>query len=155
MITYVAMRYVDRLLNVSPRLAAEVVQAGLLLLLLQLQRLDLGLQFLQLVLQMFALLHVLQPASTQTRRKQADPNCSSASVTMWDWHSPLSLDLHRQPFHVRVLEVEARRCRVVGKVRWSGWGRRSRGSRAGCYELKDQHVSRGGNQPKLSFFLII
>lgn len=63
--SYVAVRYVDGLLDVSPAVAAEAVEPGLLLLLLlQLQRLDLRLQLLQLVLQVFALLHVLQPAST-------------------------------------------------------------------------------------------
>lgn len=79
----VAVRYVDGLLNVSPRLTVEAVHAGLLLLLLQLQGLDLRLELLQLILQVFALLHILQP---------------------------FSLDLHGQPFHVRVLEVEASRC---------------------------------------------
>lgn len=54
-----------------------------------------------------------------------------------DASSPLSLDLHRQSFHVGVLEVEAHRCRVIGKFgcfrrsRWSRW------SRVSCYELKD------------------
>lgn len=63
--SYIAVRYVDGLLDVSPGyVTTETVEPGLLLLLLQLQRLDLRLQLLQLVLQMFALLHVLQPAST-------------------------------------------------------------------------------------------
>lgn len=66
---YVAVRYVDGLLDVSPGLTAQVVEAGLLLLLLQLQRLDLRLQLLQLVLQMFALLHVLQPAGGKIKKK--------------------------------------------------------------------------------------
>lgn len=63
--SYIAVRYVNGLLDVSPGVTTETVEPGLLLLLLQLQRLDLRLQLLQLVLQMFALLHVLQPASTR------------------------------------------------------------------------------------------
>lgn len=60
--TYVAVSYVDWLWDVPPRLTVQVVEAGLLLLLLlQLQRLYLRLELLQLVLKMFALLHVLQP----------------------------------------------------------------------------------------------
>lgn len=70
--SYVAVRYVDGLLDVSPAVAAEAVEAGLLLLLLQLQRLDLRLQLLQLVLQVFALLHVLQPAATTAHQQGAE-----------------------------------------------------------------------------------
>lgn len=69
--SYVAVRYVDGLLDVSPAVAAEAVEPGLLLL-LQLQRLDLRLQLLQLVLQVFALLHVLQPASTTAHQQGAE-----------------------------------------------------------------------------------
>lgn len=71
--SYVAVRYVDGLLDVSPAVAPEAVEAGLLLLLLllQLQRLDLRLQLLQLVLQVFALLHVLQPAPTTAHQQGA------------------------------------------------------------------------------------
>lgn len=49
--------------------------------------------------------------------------------------SPLPLNLHGQPFHVRVLEVEARR--VVGEVWCFRGGQRSRRSRVSCYELGD------------------
>lgn len=67
--SYIAVRYVNGLLDVSPGVTTETVEPGLLLLLLllQLQRLDLRLQLLQLVLQMFALLHVLQPADDREK----------------------------------------------------------------------------------------
>lgn len=91
--SYVAVRYVDGLLDVSPAVAAEAVEPGLLLLLLQLQRLDLRLQLLQLVLQVFALLHVLQPAWTHQRgaelkwRQEASqpgvPQLTSPSQSPW------------------------------------------------------------------------
>lgn len=66
--SYIAVRYVNGLLDVSPGVTTETVEPGLLLLLLlQLQRLDLRLQLFQLVLQMFALLHVLQPADDREK----------------------------------------------------------------------------------------
>lgn len=49
--------------------------------------------------------------------------------------SPLPLNLHGQPFHVGVLEVEARR--VVGEVWRFRGGQRSRRSRVSCYQLGD------------------
>lgn len=68
--SYIAVRYVDGLLDVSSGVTTETVEPSLLLLLLlQLQWLDLCLQLLQLVLQMFALLHVLQPASTTAHQQ--------------------------------------------------------------------------------------
>lgn len=135
--SYVAVRYVDRVLDVSPGVPAEAVESGLLLLmllLLQLQRLDLGLQLLQLVLQMFALLHVLQPASINSINKKRRPAQASGGIPARCVGSPLPLDLHGQPFHVRVLEVEARR--IVGEVWGFGGCQRSRRSRVSCYELE-------------------
>lgn len=52
-------------------------------------------------------------------------------------HSPLPLDLHGQPFHVRVFEVEARWCWLVGEVRCFGRSRGSGGRSVSCYELED------------------
>lgn len=128
---YIAVRYVDGLLDVSPGVTAEAVEPGLLLLLLQLQRLDLRLQLLQLVLQMFALLHVLQPVPTAAHQR----GFSGLWGAIWagGLGSPLPLDLHGQPFHVRVLEVEARR--VVGQVWGFRGGQRSRRGGVSCYEL--------------------
>ncbi|TNN48299.1 hypothetical protein EYF80_041509 [Liparis tanakae] len=90
---YVAVRLVGGLGGVSPRLAAEAVDAGLLLLLLQLQRLDLRLQLLQLVLQVFALLHVLQPGSLKTHVTNIAHRLSEATLPEIYSHLSLSISM--------------------------------------------------------------
>lgn len=52
-------------------------------------------------------------------------------------YSPLSFDLHRQSFHVRVFEVKARRCRLVATVNCFRRCRGSRGCGVGCYKLEN------------------
>lgn len=136
--SYVAVRYVDGLLAVSPAVAAEAVESGLLLLLLQLQRLDLRLQLLQLVLQVFALLHVLQPASTTAHQQGAELHWLQEAQQPGVFVSPLPLDLHGQPFHVGVLEIQARG--VIGEIWCFRGGQRSGRSGVCCYELEDMRM---------------